>query len=72
MRLWHSHPILLTSAAVAHSFENVIDSYNSKFERMLKSYEDIHHHYDVSQYNKRISAQIKSRLKYVTKYEEAA
>ncbi len=63
---------LLTSATVAHSFENVIDSYNSRFERMLKSYEDIHHNYDVSQYNNRISAQIKNRLKYVTKYEEAA
>ncbi len=61
---------LLTSAAVAHSFENVIESYNRKFDRMLKDYSDSQHNYFVLEYGKQHA---KSKLKLIStkNYSEA-
>lgn len=40
---------LLSSAAVAHSFDNIIDNYSSKFDKMLKEFSNAHHHYEFEQ-----------------------
>ena len=62
---------LLTSACVADSFENIIDTYNNKFDRMLKSYEEVHHHYEVPNYYNSIIKNQKLTLVSTTKYAEA-
>jgi len=42
---------LLSTASVANTFENIIDNYNKNFERLLKDYKVLNHHYNIPDYN---------------------